>query len=129
MIESEFRVQIISGTVASFRRLMIKLGVREIDLEDRRREDTFHPPHALYNRYLGELRLAAELGIDVVALNEHPHNAYGLMPSPIVVPSVLASRTTDSRCSILGNAICLRDHTLTLAKEHAMIYCDTAGRC
>ena len=104
------------------------MGVREIDLEDRCREDTFHPPHALYNRYLDELGLAAELGIDGVALNEHPHNAYGLMPSPIVMPSTLASRTTDSRCSIFGNEICLRDHPLTLAKEHAMIYCDTDGR-
>ena len=106
---------------------MIKWGVREIDVEDWRREDTFHPPHALYNRYLDELELAAELGIDGVALNEHPHNAYGLMPSPIVMPSALASRTTDCRSSILGNAICLREHPLTLAEEHAMIYCNTGG--
>ena len=103
------------------------MGVREIDLEDRCREDTFHPPHALYNRYLDELGLAAELGIDGVALNENHQNAYGLMPSLNVMPLALASRTADSRSSIHGNAFYLREHPLTLAEEHAMIYCNSGG--
>ena len=46
----------------------------------------------LYNRYLDELELAAELGFDGVAVNEHHQNAYGLMPSPVVVASSLARR-------------------------------------
>ena len=41
--------------------------------------------HALYNRYLDELELAAELGFDGVSVNEHHQNAYGLMPSPVVM--------------------------------------------
>ena len=33
--------------------------------------------HALYNRYLDELELAAELGFDGISVNEHHQNAYG----------------------------------------------------
>jgi hypothetical protein len=40
--------------------------------------------HELYNRYLDELELAAELGFDGISVNEHHQNAYGLMPSPVV---------------------------------------------
>ena len=51
--------------------------------------------HDLYNRYLDELELAAELDFDGVAVNEHHQNAYGLMPSPIVMASALARRIDD----------------------------------
>ncbi len=84
--------------------------------------------HELYNRYLDELELAAELGFDGIAVNEHHQNAYGLMPSPVVMASSLARRTTNCRIAILGNAFALREHPLTLAEEHAMIDCITAGR-
>ena len=84
--------------------------------------------HELYNRYLDELELAAELGFDGIAVNEHHQNAYGLMPSPVVMASSLARRTADCRIAILGNAFALREHPLTLAEEHAMIDCITAGR-
>jgi alkanesulfonate monooxygenase SsuD/methylene tetrahydromethanopterin reductase-like flavin-dependent oxidoreductase (luciferase family) len=84
--------------------------------------------HELYNRYLDELELAAELGFDGVCVNEHHQNAYGLMPSPIVMASALARRTRDCRIAILGSAFCLREHPLTLAEEHAMIDVLTGGR-
>jgi len=84
--------------------------------------------HQLYNRYLDELELAAELGFDGVAVNEHHQNAYGLMPSPVVVASSLARRTENCKLAILGNAFALREHPLTLAEEHAMIDCITGGR-
>ena len=84
--------------------------------------------HALYNRYLDELELGAELGFDGICVNEHHQNAYGLMPSPVVMASALARRTRDVKIAILGNAFCLRDHPLTLAEEHAMIDCITGGR-
>lgn len=82
----------------------------------------------LYNRYLDELELCAELGFDGVCVNEHHQNAYGLMPSPVVMASALARRTRDCRIAILGNAFCLREHPLTLAEEHAMIDVLTRGR-
>src|SRR5262249_35720702 len=76
--------------------------------------------HELYNRYLDELELAAELGFDGISVNEHHQNAYGLMPSPVVMAAALARRTKNARIAILGNAFCLREHPLTLAEEHAM---------
>jgi alkanesulfonate monooxygenase SsuD/methylene tetrahydromethanopterin reductase-like flavin-dependent oxidoreductase (luciferase family) len=84
--------------------------------------------HRLYNRYLDELELAAELGFDGICVNEHHQNAYGLMPSPIVTASALARRTTDCKIAILGSAFALREHPLTLAEEHAMIDCISGGR-
>jgi alkanesulfonate monooxygenase SsuD/methylene tetrahydromethanopterin reductase-like flavin-dependent oxidoreductase (luciferase family) len=84
--------------------------------------------HELYNRYLDELELAAELGFDGVCVNEHHQNAYGLMPSPVVMASALAAKTGDAKIAILGNAFGLREHPQTLAEEHAMIDCITGGR-
>jgi alkanesulfonate monooxygenase SsuD/methylene tetrahydromethanopterin reductase-like flavin-dependent oxidoreductase (luciferase family) len=84
--------------------------------------------HALYNRYLDELELAAELGFDGVSINEHHQNAYGIMPSPVVMASALARRTKDAKIAILGNAFGLREHPLMLAEEHAMLDCITGGR-
>ena len=82
----------------------------------------------LYNRYLDELELCAELGFDGICVNEHHQNAYGLMPSPVVMAAALSRRTTDAKVAILGNAFVLREHPLTLAEEHAMIDCITGGR-
>ena len=48
--------------------------------------------HELYNRYLDELELAAELGFDGISVNEHHQNAYGLMPSPVVMAAALSRR-------------------------------------
>lgn len=84
--------------------------------------------HELYNRYLDELELAAELGFDGIAVNEHHQTAYGMMPSPIVMASALARRTKDCTIAILGNAFGLREHPLTLAEEHAMLDNITGGR-
>jgi alkanesulfonate monooxygenase SsuD/methylene tetrahydromethanopterin reductase-like flavin-dependent oxidoreductase (luciferase family) len=93
--------------------------------------NTYYDPqkgHALYNRYLDELELCAELGFDGICVNEHHQNAYGLMPSPVVMASALARRTRDCRIAILGNGFCLREHPLTLAEEHAMLDVITGGR-
>ena len=82
----------------------------------------------LYNRYLDEIEYAEELGFDGVCVNEHHQNAYGLMPSPVVMAAALARRTERVRIAILGNAFGIRDHPMTLAEEHAMIDCITGGR-
>jgi alkanesulfonate monooxygenase SsuD/methylene tetrahydromethanopterin reductase-like flavin-dependent oxidoreductase (luciferase family) len=49
--------------------------------------------HQVYNRYLDELVYAEDLGFDGVCVNEHHQNAYGLMPSPNLMASVLARQT------------------------------------
>ncbi|HZQ71989.1 MAG TPA: LLM class flavin-dependent oxidoreductase [Burkholderiales bacterium] len=84
--------------------------------------------HRLYNRYLDELEYGEALGFDAVGVNEHHQTAYGLMPSPIVTASALARRTTRVKIAILGSALPLRSHPLTVAEEHAMIDVITGGR-
>jgi alkanesulfonate monooxygenase SsuD/methylene tetrahydromethanopterin reductase-like flavin-dependent oxidoreductase (luciferase family) len=84
--------------------------------------------HELYNRYLDELELAAELGFDGVSVNEHHQNAYGLMPSPVVMAAALSRRIKRAKIAILGNAFGLREHPLFVAEEHAMLDCITGGR-
>ncbi len=82
----------------------------------------------LYNRYLDELEYGEELGYDILAVNEHHQNAYGIMPSPIVTAAALSRRTSRAEIAIIGSAIPLRDHPLTIAEEHAMIDNITEGR-
>jgi alkanesulfonate monooxygenase SsuD/methylene tetrahydromethanopterin reductase-like flavin-dependent oxidoreductase (luciferase family) len=82
----------------------------------------------LYNRYLDELELAEPLGFDGVAVNEHHQTAYGLMPSPVVMAAALARRTKRVKIAILGNALPLREHPMTVAEEHAMIDVISGGR-
>jgi alkanesulfonate monooxygenase SsuD/methylene tetrahydromethanopterin reductase-like flavin-dependent oxidoreductase (luciferase family) len=82
----------------------------------------------LYNRYLDELEYCEQVGFDGLAVNEHHQNAYGLMPSPVVMAAALARRTKTAKIAILGNAFGVREHPLTLAEEHAMIDCITGGR-
>jgi len=91
---------------------------------------TFDPEKgmALYNRYLDELEFAEQVGFDGLCVNEHHQNAYGLMPSPVVMAAALARRTSTAKLAILGNAFGIREHPLTLAEEHAMIDCITGGR-
>jgi alkanesulfonate monooxygenase SsuD/methylene tetrahydromethanopterin reductase-like flavin-dependent oxidoreductase (luciferase family) len=84
--------------------------------------------HALYNRYLDELEYGERLGFDGLCVNEHHQTAYGMMPSPIVTAAALARRTSRAKIAILGSAIPLRTHPLTLAEEHAMIDNITGGR-
>jgi alkanesulfonate monooxygenase SsuD/methylene tetrahydromethanopterin reductase-like flavin-dependent oxidoreductase (luciferase family) len=84
--------------------------------------------HKLYNRYLDELEYGEELGFDAIAVNEHHQTAYGLMPSPIVTASALARRTKRVKIAILGSALPLREHPLTIAEEHAMIDVISGGR-
>ena len=83
---------------------------------------------ALYHRYLGELERAEELGFDGLGVNEHHQTAYGMMPSPIVTASMRVRRTTKAKIAILGSALPLRTHPLTIAEEHAMIDTISEGR-
>ena len=55
--------------------------------------------HHMYNDFMDELEYAAECGFDAVCVNEHHSNGYGLMPSPNLIASSLARRTTPPRAS------------------------------
>jgi alkanesulfonate monooxygenase SsuD/methylene tetrahydromethanopterin reductase-like flavin-dependent oxidoreductase (luciferase family) len=93
--------------------------------------NTLYDPHEgkkLYHAYIDDLIRADELGFDGVSVNEHHQTAYGMMPSPIVIASILARATKRVKIAIMGSAIPLRDHPLTLAEEHAMIDTISGGR-
>lgn len=88
--------------------------------------------HILYERYLGELIHAAEVGFDTICVNEHHQTAYGLMPSPNLIAMALIQRTRetkpDVRIAIMGNALPLRDHPLRVAEEVAILDVMSGGR-
>jgi len=54
-----------------------------------------------YNWTLDELQYAAKCGFDGVCTNEHHQNAYGFMPSPNLMGSVLARATNGTNVAIV----------------------------
>ena len=58
--------------------------------------------HHMYNDFMDELEYAAECGFDAICVNEHHSNGYGLMPSPNLIASSLARRTTDTAICVHG---------------------------
>jgi len=84
--------------------------------------------HQLYNRYLDELVYAEELGFDGVCVNEHHANAYGNMPSPNLIASILARQTKRCKIAVVGNALPLYNPPLRVAEEFAMIDVISGGR-
>jgi alkanesulfonate monooxygenase SsuD/methylene tetrahydromethanopterin reductase-like flavin-dependent oxidoreductase (luciferase family) len=84
--------------------------------------------HRLYNDFLDELELAAELGFDGVCVNEHHSNAYGLMPSPNLMAAALARGTRDAALVVMGASLALYNPPIRVAEEFAMIDCISGGR-
>jgi alkanesulfonate monooxygenase SsuD/methylene tetrahydromethanopterin reductase-like flavin-dependent oxidoreductase (luciferase family) len=82
----------------------------------------------LYNEYIDTLILAEELGFDGVCVNEHHQNAYGLMPSPNLIASILARQTSRIKIAVIGNALPLYNPPTRVAEEFAMIDCISGGR-
>src|SRR5216117_3175180 len=93
--------------------------------------NSFYDPrrgHELYNTYLDELIYAEEVGFDGVCVNEHHQNAYGNMPSPNLIASILARQTSRIRIAVVGNALPLYDPPTRVAEEFAMIDVISGGR-
>ena len=84
--------------------------------------------HHMYNDFMDELEFAAECGFDAVCVNEHHSNGYGLMPSPNLIASSLARRTTDTAICVLGNSLALYNPPTRVAEEFAMIDVISGGR-
>jgi len=84
--------------------------------------------HHMYNDFMDELEFAAECGFDAICVNEHHSNGYGLMPSPNLVASALARRTSDAALCVLGNSLALYNPPTRVAEEFAMIDCISGGR-
>ena len=84
--------------------------------------------HLMYNDFMDELEFAAECGFDAVCVNEHHSNGYGLMPSPNLIATALARRTTDTAICVMGNSLALYNPPTRVAEEFAMIDCISGGR-
>jgi alkanesulfonate monooxygenase SsuD/methylene tetrahydromethanopterin reductase-like flavin-dependent oxidoreductase (luciferase family) len=84
--------------------------------------------HLMYNDFLDELEFAADCGFDAICCNEHHSNGYGLMPSPNLIASALARRTTDTAICVMGNSLALYNPPTRVAEEFAMIDCISGGR-
>ena len=84
--------------------------------------------HHMYNDFMDELEFAAQCGFDAICVNEHHSNGYGLMPSPNLVASSLARRTSDAALCVLGNSLALYNPPTRVAEEFAMIDCISGGR-
>jgi alkanesulfonate monooxygenase SsuD/methylene tetrahydromethanopterin reductase-like flavin-dependent oxidoreductase (luciferase family) len=84
--------------------------------------------HHMYNDFMDELEFAAECGFDAVCVNEHHSNGYGLMPSPNLIASALARRTSDTALCVMGNSLALYNPPTRVAEEFAMIDCVSGGR-
>ena len=82
----------------------------------------------MYNDFMDELEYAAECGFDAICVNEHHSNGYGLMPSPNLIASSLARRTTDTALCVMGNSLALYNPPTRVAEEFAMIDCISGGR-
>ena len=82
----------------------------------------------LYQRYIGELELADQLGFDGICVNEHHQTAYGLMPAPNLIAAALARTTKQAKIAILGRALPLVSNPVALAEEFAMLDQLSGGR-
>ncbi|HVN30006.1 MAG TPA: LLM class flavin-dependent oxidoreductase [Candidatus Binataceae bacterium] len=83
-----------------------------------------------YNWTLDELIHAAKCGIDGICVNEHHQNAYGFMPNPDLMGSVLARATNgmDTAVVQMGSTLPTSNPPIRVAEEYAMIDCISGGR-
>jgi alkanesulfonate monooxygenase SsuD/methylene tetrahydromethanopterin reductase-like flavin-dependent oxidoreductase (luciferase family) len=84
--------------------------------------------HEVYHEYLDELLYADELGFDGICVNEHHQNAYGLMPSPNLMGSILARQSKDASVVVMGNSVALYNPPIRVAEEFAMLDVLSGGR-
>ena len=84
--------------------------------------------HVMYNEFMDELEYAAEVGFDGICVNEHHSNGYGMMPSPNLIASTLARRTSDAALCVMGNSLALYNPPVRVAEEFAMLDCISGGR-
>ncbi len=83
-----------------------------------------------YNQTLDELIHAANAGMDGVCVNEHHQNAYGNMPGPNLMGSVLARATAGTDVAIvqMGATLPTTQPPIRVAEEYAMLDCISGGR-
>src|ERR1700737_1755166 len=84
--------------------------------------------HELYREYIDTLAYADELGFDGICVNEHHQNAYGLMPSPNLMGSILGRQSKNANVVVMGNSVALYNPPIRVAEEFAMLDVLSGGR-
>jgi len=87
--------------------------------------------HEIYHDYLDALEYSVDLGYDAVGVNEHHSNAYGLMPSPNLLASILSRKVRHSDTTsliVLGNSLALYNPPIRVAEEMAMLDVLSGGK-
>ena len=87
--------------------------------------------HDTYHDYLDALEYSIDLGYDAVGVNEHHSNAYGLMPSPNLLASILSRKIRHSDTTsliVLGNSLALYNPPIRVAEEFAMLDVLSGGK-
>ena len=108
------------------------------DFEDRYHSVWVDPPWSeladpervgqYYNWTLDELIYADKMGMDGICVNEHHQNAYGFMPNPNVMGSVLARSTNNAALVQMGATLPTTHPPIRIAEEYAMLDCISGGR-
>ncbi len=108
------------------------------DFEDRYHSVWVDPPWSeladpervgqYYNWTLDELIYADKMGMDGICVNEHHQNAYGFMPNPNVMGSVLARSTDNAALVQMGATLPTTHPPVRIAEEYAMLDCISGGR-
>ena len=83
-----------------------------------------------YNWTLDELIYAAKAGMDGICVNEHHQNAYGFMPNPNLMGSVLARATNGMDVAVvqMGSTLPTTNPPTRVAEEYGMIDTISGGR-
>jgi alkanesulfonate monooxygenase SsuD/methylene tetrahydromethanopterin reductase-like flavin-dependent oxidoreductase (luciferase family) len=81
----------------------------------------------LYERYMDELVLAEDVGLDGVYVAEQHQSAASVLPAPGIIASAVVQRTRRLEIAV-GHALPLRGHPLRVAEEVAMLDVLSGGR-
>ena len=83
-----------------------------------------------YNWSLDELIHAARAGMDGICVNEHHQNAYGFMPNPNLMGSVLARATNGMDVAVvqMGSTLPTTNPPTRVAEEYGMLDTISGGR-
>jgi len=82
----------------------------------------------LYNEFIEQYRLAEEVGIDGIMLNEHHNAPFCMQAKANIFAAILAAVTERVKIVMLGNPLPLAENPVRLAEELAMIDMISKGR-
>jgi alkanesulfonate monooxygenase SsuD/methylene tetrahydromethanopterin reductase-like flavin-dependent oxidoreductase (luciferase family) len=77
--------------------------------------------HQFYQDHLRFYVRGDELGYDAVCFTEHHYGTNGLSPSPNVMASAVAARTSHAKLALMGNCLPIHGHPVRIAEELAML--------